>query len=170
MSGETWGDGGFPLNNQHAFVEIIATKGKASKVKGTRTAGLRIKILKSSINEIGNSAWTDNYLSGKMFDKMKSMAKACKQPAPNEDWKYPVPEFNTSDLADKAFTDWVDGFKEAKLLVQVQFEVGGDNPNGGKYPDKNTIGDFAEPTEELLKKWDSKFKYTNEEEASSGGF
>jgi len=58
--------------------------------------------------------------------------------------------------------------KRAKLLVEVKLEIGKDNPNGGKYPDKNTIGDFAEPTEELLKKWDTKFKYTNEEEASSG--
>lgn len=158
------GDLGFPLENQYALVEFAAVKGKASSKKKTRSLGVKLKVLRSSISEVGNTAWTDNYLSEKLMGRMRELAKDCGQSAPKEEWSNPVADFDTDDPGDSAFMSWCDGFKGVKLLCKIRKE----EQDG--YDDKNSIGAFEAATEDNLAKWDKRFKYPNKEEASSGGF
>ena len=165
MSEFEFGDAGFPLDACHALVEVVAASGSSSRVKGTRRVALRVKVLESSKNNIGEvSPFIDNWVSPKLTGKINGLAKACGQNPPASHWfeSNPPDSINPNDPGDTNFVDWAKGFKGAKFLAKVEVKI----QEG--YDPKNRLVAHHPATDENLAKWRKRFvKY---EEASSGGF
>ena len=72
-----YGDAGFPLDSCHALVEVFAASGSSSSKKGTRRLSLRLRVLESSKDNIGEvSPFIDNWVSPKLTGKINGLAKA----------------------------------------------------------------------------------------------
>ncbi len=165
MSEIEFGDAGFPVDPCWAYVEIVAAGGKSSSKKGTRSVAIRVKVLESSQDNIGEvSTFMDNWISPKLTGKVNGFAKACGQPFPESHWFEPNPpdSINPADPGDTEFVTYARKFKGAKFLAKIKVEV----QKG--YDPKNSLDATYEPTEDNLIKWRKRFVKT--QEATSGGF